>query len=58
MWKWLMVCYPGNTFSDFYSSLLKLGAGAIDVLLLLLKKGWQRHGVLFGVESTMEKERI
>lgn len=40
MWKRLTVCYPGNTFSDFYSSLLKLRVGTIDVLLLLLKKGW------------------
>lgn len=27
-----MVCYPGNTFSDFYSSLLKFRAGTIHVL--------------------------
>lgn len=58
MWKWLMVCYPGNTFSDFYYSLLKLRAGTVGALLLLLKKGWQRCGALFGVEDTMEKERI
>lgn len=53
-----MVYYPGNTFSDFYSTLLKLRAGTIDVLLLFLKKGWQRCGALFGVEGTMEKEGI
>lgn len=26
--------------------------------LLLVKKGWQKYGALFGVEDTMEKERI
>lgn len=48
---------PGKHFSDFYFSLLKLTAGTIGVLLLLLKKGWQRCA-LFGVKDTMEKERI
>lgn len=58
LWKWLMVSYPGNTVSDFYSSLLKLRAGTINVLLLLLKKGWQRWGALFGAEDTAEKKGI
>lgn len=53
-----MVSYPGNTVSDFYSSLLKLRAGTINVLLLLLKKGWQRWGALFGAEDTAEKKGI
>lgn len=53
-----MVCYPGNTFSDSYCSLLKLRAGTIDVLLVLLKKGWQRCDALFGLKDTTEKERI
>lgn len=53
-----MVYYPGNTSSDFYSTLLKLRAGTNDLLLLLLKKGRQRCGAFFGGEGTMEKKGI